>query len=180
MPNDLPSKDLQALQDLVQAQPTLKKPLLWLELRHIEREKLLCESVQGLVRIGLVDGARSVLSTALGLGVAVLVYTKMVQLAGWLDNVRSVTIPLPPPISRNAVVDLSGYVPSSTAIDVLASLPVISWQSAAKWIAVIVVLVAVEKAFSGYQAWRRAQALRETGEELDAQARQIRAWLEAR
>ena len=106
MSTDLPSKDLQALQDLVQAQPTLKKPLLWLELRHIEREKLLCESVQGLVRIGLVDGARSVLSTALGLGIAVLVYTKMVQLAGWLDNVRSVTIPLPPPISRNAVVDL--------------------------------------------------------------------------
>ncbi len=174
------TKDARALQEVIQAQPTLKKPLLWLELRHIERQKLLCDSVQGLVRVELIDGVRSVISTAFGLTLLFLVYTKMVQLAGWLENIRTVTIPLPPPIARNAVVDLSGYVPSSTAIGALADLPVISWESAIKWIALIVLIVALEKAVSGYQAWQRGRALRQTAEDLDAQAKQIRSWMEAR
>lgn len=174
------TQDLKALQELVKAQPTLKQPLIWLELRHIEREKLLCESVQGLVRVELLDGVRSVISTAVSLTLLVLVYTKLIQLVAWLENARSVTIPLPPPISRNAVVDLSAYIPSSTALGALSKLPDVSWQMAMKWVIAIVVIVAIEKLVTGYQAWRRAQALRNTVDELHEEAQQLRAWLEAR
>lgn len=180
MPSDLTARDLKALQDLIQAQPTLKQPLVWLELRHIEREKLLCESVQDLVRVEIIAGVRTVLSTGLSLVFLVLIYTKLVALAGWLDQAKTVTIPLPPPISRNAVLDLTNYIPSSTALDVLADLPTISWQTAWKWVAVIVAVVAVEKLVTGYQTWRQAQALRTTAAALDEEAKVLRGWLESR
>jgi hypothetical protein len=180
MPSETVSRDLKALQDLVQAQPSLKKPLIWLELRHIEREKLLCESVHDMVRVELVGGVRTVLSTAVSLTVLVLIYTKLVSLAGWLDQAKTVTIPLPPPINRSAVLDLTSYIPSSTALDVLADLPTVTWDMAWKWVAVIVGIVAVERLVSGLQAWRRSQALRSTSVELDEEAAVLRGWLEAR
>lgn len=180
MPSDIISRDLKALQDLIQAQPALKQPLVWLELRHIEREKLLCESVQDLVRVEIIAGVRTVFSTGLSLVFLVLIYTKLIALAGWLDQAKTVTIPLPPPIGRNAVLDLTNYIPSSTALDVLADLPTISWQTAWKWVAVIVTVVAVEKLVTGYQTWRQAQALRTTAAALDEEAKVLRGWLESR
>jgi hypothetical protein len=180
MPSEAVSRDLKALQELIQAQPTLKKPLIWLELRHIEREKLLCESVHDMVRVELVAGVRTVLSTAVSLTVLVLIYTKLVSLAGWLDQAKTVTIPLPPPINRSAVLDLTNYIPSSTALDVLADLPTVTWDMAWKWVAVIVAIVAAERLISGYQTWRRSQALRSTTTDLDEEASVLRGWLEAR
>lgn len=171
-------RDIKAVQELVAAQPTVKKALLWLEIRHLERERLLCESMQDLVRVEIFSGVRSVLSTAFSLTIFVLLYSKLIELAGWLERARTVTVPLPPPIARNVVLDLSGYVPSSTAIGWLADLPVIGWQTAWKWVAVIVVIVAAEKLITGYQTWRRAQSLRETAENLQEEIRLLRGWME--
>lgn len=180
MPSESTTRDLKSLQELIQAQPGLKQPLAWLELRHIEREKLLCESVQDLVRVELIAGVRAVVSTGITLALLVLIYTKLVALAGWLDEAKTLTIPLPPPIGRNAVVDLTAYIPSSTALDVLANLPTVSWGTAWKWVIAIVAVVAIEKLVTGYQAWRQAQALRTTAALLDEEAKVIRGWLEAR
>lgn len=175
---DIWQRDLKAVQEFAAGQPAAKKAFLWLELRHLEREQLLCASVQDLVQVEIFSGVRSVLSTALGSAAAVIIYSKLVELAGWLERVRTVTVPLPPPISRNAVLDLSGYVPSSTAIGWLAKLPAIDWSSAWKWVAVIVAIVAVEKLVTGYQTWRRSQSLRQTAEGLQEEIRVIRSWLE--
>lgn len=180
MPTDATQRDLKALQELVQAQPAIKQPLIWLELRHVEREQLLCESVQDLVRVELVGSVRSVLSTAFSLALLFLIYSKLTQLAQWLDQARTITVPLPPPISRSAVIDLSGYIPSSTALDVLSGLPQVSWDAAWKWLALIVGIIALEKAISGYQAWRRGQALRQTAEQLAEEAKALKALLEKR
>lgn len=171
-------RDIKALQEIAAAQPATKKALLWLEIRHLERERLLCESMQDLVRVDIFSGVRSVVSTAFSLAFLVLIYTKLIELAGWLERARTVTVPLPPPISRSVVLDLSGYVPSSTAIGWFADLPVVSWQAAWKWVAVIVVIVAAEKLIAGYQTWRRAQSLRETAEHLQEEIRLLRGWLE--
>ncbi len=171
------SKDLQSLQELFKGQPLLKKPLLWLELRHLEREKLLCESVQDAVRVEVISSIRTVLSTAVSLVFLVLIYTKLVQLAMWLEQAKSITIPLPSPIGRSVVLDLSTYIPSSTALSVLSDLPVFSWAVAWKFVLAIVLIVAIEKLVSGYQAWHRAKRLRATMDELDEELKTIKNWL---
>lgn len=180
MASEATQRDLKALQAMIEAQPTLRQPLVWLELRHIEREQLLCESVQDLVRVELVAGVRAVLSTAFSLGFLFLIYSKLIELAHWLDQARTITVPLPPPISRNAVIDLTNYIPSSTAFDVIAGLPSVSWGTAWKWLAVIVAVIALEKAITGYQAWRRAQALRTTAQQLAEHAQALKGLLEKR
>lgn len=178
--SDSMQRDLQAIKALTDAQPALKQPLIWLELRHIEREQLLCESVQNLVRVEVIEGVRSVFSTAFGLTFLVLIYSKLVELARWIDQVKTVTIPLPPPIGRNAVLDLTSYLPTSTAVDVLAGLPTVSWQTAWKWLLVIIVVVALTKLVTGYQTWRKSQALRQASQQLEEEAKALRAMLEKR
>ena len=171
------AKDMQALQEMIKTQPTLKRPLLWLELRHVEREILLCESIRDVVRVEIIASVRSVLATAVSLGMLVLIYIKLVQLAVWLEQVKTITIPLPPPLSRSAVLDLTSYIPSSTALNILSDLPRISWQTAGKGVLVIVLLVALEKTISGYQTWQRGKRLHATMEELDEEAKTLKTWL---
>ena len=178
MPTEQSARSLKALQDVVAAQPSLKKPLVYLQLQHLERERLLSESVQDVVRVEIFSGIRSVLSTAVGLIFLVLIYSKLVVLANWMENARTITVPLPPPINRSVALDLSGYIPSSTSIGWVAKLPAIDWQTAWKWVMVIIFVIAVEKFVSEYQTWRRAQTLRATTEAIQDEIRSLRAWME--
>lgn len=178
MPTELTQRNLKAFQEVVAAQPTLKKPLVWLQLQHLERERLLCESVQDLVRVEIFSGIRSVISTGVSLFMLVLIYTKLIELAGWLERVRTITVPLPPPISRSVALDLSGYIPSSTTIGWLAKLPAIDWQTAWKWVIAIIAIIAIEKAITEYQTWQRSQTLRKSAENIQDEMRALRAWVE--
>lgn len=179
MPNEAIQRDVKALQEVIAGQPALKKPILWLELRHLEREKLLCESVQDLVRVEIFSGVRTVFSTGISLFFLVVIYSKLIELAGWLERARTITVPLPPPISRSVALDLSGYIPTSTTIGWLAKLPTVSWQSAWKWVLAILVIIAAEKLISGYQTWRRSQALRKTAEGLQDEMKLLKGWMES-
>lgn len=177
MPNDAIQRDLKSVQEVVSASATSKKALLWLEMRHLEREKLLCESVENLVQVEIFSSVRSVVVTGASLSLLVLIYSKLVQLASWVEHAGTVTIPLPPPISRDAVLNLGAYVPSSTAISALAKLPAIDWQVAWKWVLVIVVMIAAEKAITGYQTWRRSQTLRRIADEIQEELQTLKGWL---
>lgn len=178
MPNDAIQRDLKSVQEMISAQPAAKKSFLWLEMRHLEREKLLCESVEKLVQVEIFSSVRSIVMTGASLALLVLIYSKLVQLASWIEHAGTVTIPLPPPISRDAVLNLAAYVPSSTAIGTLAKLPVIDWQIAWKWVLAIVILIAAEKAISGYQTWRRSQTLHRIAEEIQDELRTLKGWLD--
>lgn len=179
MATEQTARSVKALQEVVAAQPTLKKPLVWLQLQHLERERLLCESVQDVVRVEIFSGIRSVISTGVSLFLFTLIYSKLIELASWLEKARTITVPLPPPISRSVALDLSSYIPTSTTIGWVAKLPVIDWQTAWKWVIAIVVVIAIEKFITQYQTWRRAQALKQTAEGIQDEVRALRAWMES-
>lgn len=178
MSTESTTRSIKAMQEVIAVQPTLKKPLIWLQLQHLERERLLCESVQDVVRVEIFSGIRSIFSTGVSLFLLALIYSKLVELASWLEKARSITVPLPPPISRSVALDLSGYIPTSTTIGWVAKLPVIDWQTAWKWVAVVIIVIAIEKFITQYQTWRRAQSLRQTGEMIQDEIRALKAWME--
>jgi hypothetical protein len=171
---------LGALQELVKALPEpTRKPFLLVELQHRERALLLCGSVKDLVKFEVIAGIRSLVSSGFSVLFFVVLIGKLSELAAWIERSRSLSIPLPPPISRSMVVDLSGYMPSSTAIGWLAKLPAWNWQTAWHWTLAIVLVLALEKLISGYASWHKAHALRQTADALEQEAATIKRWIES-
>lgn len=151
---------VKAIQEIEKQAPGLRKPLVVLFVQEKERMLLMLESMKDVVEVEGLALIRSFIATTFSLIAFTWLAGKIWTLLQWIERTKTIPVTLPAPFTQRFTIDLSPYIPTSTALEAVGRLPAWNQDLAWKMVIAILILLLIEKAWQASRTWYRGRMIR--------------------
>lgn len=169
---------LLAEHDVIERHSERRMEIIDHAIRIREQERLSLREVRSLLTWHPLRTTKVVILAGLVTFVLAWVLSELIAMSHWYASARTLRVTVPLPVVGNKVVDLGGYIPTSTALNVVSTFPTYGVRESAYVALGVMGLLLLEKLAVTLWHARESHHLSKRLEELTQETEELKRWRE--